>query len=784
MTSYIEFWKEKLGLILSKIDSQTPAEFTFDISEIAEVGDREATGYSGFLSSWLGNVEANKDSAVFRHLKKVISQTPSFRPKCLGQLDLQIRNNSTLDVTYQPITFDLILSKYVSIGDNIKKEEVYKWELVQKFQRHWRQYQAGALSFREFYRLFEFRNLVYKIDSAILGHISNEKPDELGKMFEHLLDESRPLPERINEFRQSTSEIYKLLPGHGAKTEIEERTIATLLAFGLPDYYTFFKSSFYTTLCKAMGIKPERAGAKLLHYYQFVEQLVNNFLPKHPEIIRKKEELLGPDAYPDKQNKLLAQDILYLTLRESTEPSESDQTSDEPEVAVEPITPKMTNNPQNIILYGPPGTGKTYSTIDRALSIVDPAFFEANADDREALRGRFQDLLIKDWKKPVGQIAFATFHQSMSYEDFIEGIKPDVQGGGGDVTYTIEPGLFKRICAHAQNQTEAGDNFEEVYDSLLEEIENNDGSLTLTTLSKKKEFKIYENSNGNIRFHANKENAYPGVIRKDFIAEYVRTGKVLDWPSYTKAVGEHLKAKHGFKPVAQVNQATGENKQYVLIIDEINRGNIAQIFGELITLIEQDKRNGMPEQASVMLPYSKHSFSVPSNLSLIGTMNTADRSVEALDTALRRRFRFIEMMPLPEKLQSTADGIDLPKLLTAINNRLEALVDRDHTIGHAWLIGCKNVNDLRIAFQDRIIPLLKEFFYNDHSKIGLVIGEAFFEPTTTPKPGNLFATFSRVDKETRRELSARQVFHIRMPKESDLAQAFRDIYEIKELANG
>jgi len=172
--------------------------------------------------------------------------------------------------------------------------------------------------------------------------------------------------------------------------------------------------------------------------------------------------------------------------------------------------------------------------------------------------------------------------------------------------------------------------------------------------------------------------------------------------------------------------ASLNSDKFVLIIDEINRGNIAQIFGELITLIEEDKRKGCKNEIPVTLPYSTESFTVAPNLYIIGTMNTADRSVEALDTALRRRFSFVEMEPLSDKLEEDVEGINLKLMLQTINDRLEILLDKDHTIGHAWLMDVNNFPRLRQKYENKIFPLLKEFFYNEFEKIGLVLSENFF----------------------------------------------------------
>ena len=185
--------------------------------------------------------------------------------------------------------------------------------------------------------------------------------------------------------------------------------------------------------------------------------------------------------------------------------------------------------------------------------------------------------------------------------------------------------------------------------------------------------------------------------------------------------------------------------QFVMVIDEINRGNVSNIFAELITLLEQDKRLGNKEELFLDLSYSKSKFIVPPNLHIIGTMNTADRSVEALDTALRRRFSFEEMMPDASLITAEIDGISLSEVLTTINERIEVLVDRDHTIGHSYLMDVDSKESLRLAFKDKIIPLLQEYFYGDYGKIGLVLGDGFVEKKK--KKQDLFPKFQYEGKE-------------------------------------
>lgn len=174
------------------------------------------------------------------------------------------------------------------------------------------------------------------------------------------------------------------------------------------------------------------------------------------------------------------------------------------------------------------------------------------------------------------------------------------------------------------------------------------------------------------------------------------------------------------KALEKLKQASSEN--YVLIIDEINRGDVSKIFGELITLIEEDKRIGKEHQMWLTLPYSKQSFGVPKNVYIIGTMNTADRSIALLDTALRRRFDFEEMMPNPELLKDkVVEGINLQTLLEKINQRITAKYDRDHQIGHSYFMGVEKKEDLERAYKNRILPLLNEYFYNESKTVAEIL---------------------------------------------------------------
>lgn len=333
------------------------------------------------------------------------------------------------------------------------------------------------------------------------------------------------------------------------------------------------------------------------------KNVINNNFEKHFDGSR-----LTPKDYPN------------------SEPSQAEQDSEKPIIMSDNSKSKI---PLNTILYGPPGTGKTYKTINESVKIIDPDFFykiekdkeKSEKEKRRELKERYDFLCCEE------KIVMTTFHQSFSYEDFVEGIRADTNDGS--LVYSVEPGILRKIVDAA---------------------------------SAKKESISQDNSN------------------------------------------------------------------YVLIIDEINRGNISNIFGELITLIEDSKRKGATdgEGLSINLPYSKKPFSIPDNLYLIGTMNTADRSLTQIDTALRRRFHFKEMMPEPGLLRDTeVEGVNLYELLTCLNERIKVLYDREHTLGHAFFIHLTSeseISALRAVFENKIFPLLQEYFFEDWKKIQLILG--------------------------------------------------------------
>ncbi len=372
----------------------------------------------------------------------------------------------------------------------------------------------------------------------------------------------------------------------------------------------------------------------------------------------------------------------------------------------------------NYILYGPPGTGKTHNAINHALSIIKGYDLKdlkqkerSNDSFRKGIKKEFDDLM------KIGQIQFVTFHQSYSYEEFIEGIKPRVNQKG-DVEYEIVDGIFKKICLEASKNNKF--DFEEIYDLFISEIKATE-SLLLKTSVQKKEFSVIVDDDETL--FAKTANSRP-KLNKDAIYNYLVKGIIPAWyGSYIRAVGDYLKAKYKDK----FESVDNSSQNYVLIIDEINRGNISKIFGELITLIESSKRLGSSEELKIKLTYSgvdsNELFGVPKNLYVIGTMNSADRSIALIDTALRRRFSFIEYSYEDALVPEDVQGIMLRKIVSQINKRIEFLLDKDHLIGHAYFLDCKTKEDVVRTFRNKVLPLLEEYFYGDYEKIQLVLGD-------------------------------------------------------------
>jgi len=765
MAKYTQFWEEKIKIISKKISLDKESNFTIDTPEISEVGNRDESGYNGYLNTWIGQIEEFTNSAVFRNLRDVIKENRNYNNKFPGQVEFRIRNNSTLSVNYSPITYSILISRYQQILDLEKSlgEEAYKWQLIQLFQEGWNKYSKGEILFRDFFQTVKFENLMYELAVAVLRHLNKATPDEFEKLILKLFDESQLLETRISNYQENLKHLYSKLEDHGEKTFQEERTIATLLTFRYPEKYTFFKDTFYSAYCKGIGQKPKQPGQKIYHYYEIINDFANHLNRNNPDLISWKNQHLDENCYRDESNLILAQNIFYRVL-DNKKGKETEVSSDTE--LQEPIEPIEMKTPLNQILYGPPGTGKTYHSIIHALSIIEnKAIDELKKEQREELKKRFEKY------SESRQVIFTTFHQSMSYEDFIEGIKPiSPKSELGNIIYKVQDGIFKMIVTEARktkqrtikiNQEEqelTEELFADFYREFVETltpVNEKESNCSLKTKEGSK-FELFKNSAGSVTIKSGQKRTKMSASL-DELTRVLFYGKSPTYKSYESRIIQKIFEDKDYKE-SEIDNIT---KNFVLIIDEINRGNVANIFGELITLIEEDKRLGRPEQLKAILPYSKEEFGVPNNLYIIGTMNTADRSVEALDTALRRRFSFVEMKPnydLKPLDREIIQGITSSRILKVINARIEKLLDKDHMIGHSYFLTVTETDDLKHAFQNKIIPLLQEYFYGDFGKIGLVLGDGFVKQVKHEGAGKVFADFEDYDEIT--DLEERKVYRL------------------------
>ena len=463
-------------------------------------------------------------------------------------------------------------------------------------------------------------------------------------------------------------------------------------------------------------------------------------------------------------------DKLILKYRPKTEEEskENEDNVDENDNVEEEDTTTSVEHNLNTILYGPPGTGKTYHTVIYAVAIIEKKALEVVAADK------YEDVLSRYNKyKKDGLIAFTTFHQSYGYEEFIEGIKP-VVGESENVQYSVEDGVFKAFCKRASMPDDCKiDHNAKVWKVVLkngELIPNN--SLKVECFNEGKIMYDWNTQQDHVGSYAysqiehfrdrvsigdivltyaghNTDIDAVGIVTGDAVYDETlssyKWSRTVEWIQCNKVVNirdlnggknldndllQQMKRVNIVELFKLIGYSTvvPTNKNFVFIVDEINRGNISKIFGELITLIEPSKRLGAKEEMTAILPYSAESFGVPKNVYIIGTMNTADRSIATIDTALRRRFYFKEMLPNVDVLCGVeVDGISISKMLELINKRIEVLYDREHTIGHAYFMPLKDNSSIEVLariFENNIIPLLQEYFYEDYEKIRLVLGDS------------------------------------------------------------
>ena len=613
-----------------------------------------------------------------------------------------------------------------------------------------------------------------RTDSVIKYLVENEA-DKTRVCCQHLIDESVPLNDRLAAFK---SEIKALCPSKWKNTANDERTASALLTCVYPETYTFYKDEIYKNICDYFGYTSRKAGKKYEHFME----LVNGFVKSYGEEIQR-IMLNEIKEFKNKPLNLAVQTLFWCMkdyMKEELEKKMTTETNNSSKGTWYDDVVRIWERRKNIVLYGAPGTGKTYDVPELAVRLCDPAFMAAEPS-REEIVSRYNQL------KTEKRIAFTTFHQSLDYEDWIEGLRP-VVNENNQVTYEIESGIFKKLCEEAERpvvkdkQVGIADNAVVWKVSLAgtgdndvrrECMENShirigwDGYGPV--ISDETDWSVYNGEGKQIL------DAYINKMKIGDIVMSCYSSQTIDaigvvvgeyefedkFPNYkrvrrvnwlVKNISENIVEMNDGKTmtlgtVYRLNSITLDNvksilekydtsskmeendKAYVMVIDELNRGNVSKVFGELITLLEADKRKGRINAESVVLPYSKKAFHIPNNVYLIATMNTADRSLGSLDYAIRRRFAFIAEKPFGLEVEGFDEdlfekvsrlfvknfddykesGWDQPMKLEPADTLSEEYKPEDVWIGHSYFLMQDEEDNTSNRLLYEIIPLLEEY---------------------------------------------------------------------------
>ena len=645
--------------------------------------------------------------------------------------------------------------------------EEYKWDLLDRSEG------------KDVLAVFDGLRGKNIIDNArtdtVIKYLVDNKADKTRVCCQHLIDESVPLNDRLAAFK---SEMKALCPSKWKNTANDERTASALLTCVYPETYTFYKDEIYQNICDYFGYTSRKAGKKYEHFLE----LVNGFVKSYGEEIQR-IMLNEIKEFKNKPLNLAVQTLFWCMkdyMKEKLDKKMTTETNNSSKGTWYDDVVRIWERRKNIVLYGAPGTGKTYDVPELAVRLCDPAFMAAEPS-REEIVSRYNQL------KTEKRIAFTTFHQSLDYEDWIEGLRP-VVNENSQVTYEIESGIFKKLCEEAERpvvkdkQVGISDNAVVWKVSLAGTGDNNvrrecmenshirigwDGYGPV--ISDETDWSVYNGEGKQILdAYINKMkigdivmSCYSsqtidaiGVVVGDYEFEdkfpnYKRVRRV-NW--LVKNINENIVEMNDGKTmtlgtVYRLNSITLDNvksilekydtsskmeendKAYVMVIDELNRGNVSKVFGELITLLEADKRKGRVNAESVVLPYSKKGFHIPNNVYLIATMNTADRSLGSLDYAIRRRFAFIAEKPfglevegfdedLFEKVSSLfvknfdeykESGWDLTMKLEPADTLSDEYKPEDVWIGHSYFLMQDEEDNTSNRLLYEIIPLLEEY---------------------------------------------------------------------------
>ncbi|WP_297273392.1 AAA family ATPase [uncultured Bacteroides sp.] len=633
--------------------------------------------------------------------------------------------------------------------------ELYKWELISKQKGHPNPEVEDFKS--EIYNLkFSVSSggeLCYHTQITAIRNLTQYKSNEYRETIQSLFNESIHLQERIINFIKRNKQLWQEIAhkfSNNTSSMCDERIISCFLTFHNPSLYTFYKDSVYSSLCKYLNITPAKPKYKLVHYYSLLSPIIET-VEEDTELLEMVQNELKTHNYIHSLP-LIAQDMLWHLSTRFKVIDNAISIDGENEIAINNSSSEMKEitllkQKKQIILQGAPGTGKTYKTAELAVALCDDV--DTTSMDRKDIIERYHELYDE------GRIGFVTFHQSTDYEEFVEGIKPSITGNG--ITYKVLDGIFKKMAiiasATKHNITNeipkyfGSEDYNSIYTSILNDIKA--GKITALESAKYGTFPVYcdgddiKCNSKAVKRHSHlktlfnyfiNKNRYDirGLGRDDYfkLIEQLTDGRTrtLDYNYYQGVLRVMLQrakeATMGIKKqstetpveIEDYNDNIIPDQPYLLIIDEINRGNISKIFGELITLLEADKRIGEENELTVTLPYSQETFGVPSNLYIIGTMNTADRSVGYIDYAIRRRFAFITLKADRNVIENYYTDNDLKQKALAYFDQADALMKvsseyekDDLMIGHSYFLA-KSEEELQNKMVFEVRPLLLEYF--------------------------------------------------------------------------
>lgn len=601
-------------------------------------------------------------------------------------------------------------------------EELYKWELVSKQNGHPDPY---AIDFSKEINSIEFKNLCFSSQITAIRNFAKYEPEEYRKLFRALFDESILLQERIEKFTDSCKTLWdnKIKAKFTTHTSAmcDERLISCFLAFYNPQKYTFYKNDVYKNLCKLLEIKPRKAGHKLVHFYELLDQYVIPEIKEEEDLISSINDELTDNGYIQSMP-LTAQTVLWYYNSALLKITDTDYEVIENELVETKTSNSMMyqkyidllKESKNLVLTGAPGTGKT---------------FMAQAIAKEMGCGK-------------EEMCFVQFHPSYDYTDFVEGLRP-IMMSEGQMGFERKDGLFKEFCKKAiKNLIDSAKSIENLSKELSWEnklqqfIDDSIDNDTKFKLSNGSEFTIDEIKGRNIIAHNDSNPKTPLIpINADEIIELLTNDVPLN---IVRDIRTYFNRKFGTQPDSyafiitkairemkyktQVISANKiERKPFVFIIDEINRGEASKIFGELFYAIDPGYRGQkdirVKTQYQNLVPETDvfaEGFYIPENVFILGTMNDIDRSIESMDFAMRRRFTWKEIKP--EDTQSMLDTLECATMAKSVMARLNNEISKIEGLGPAYQVGPSyflklgdNGGNFEKLWDMNIEPLLREY---------------------------------------------------------------------------